>query len=248
MIDALGLTDWVALAGATIFIGIAKTGIRGSTMLAIPIFVSVLGARFSTGVVLILFLLGDGLAVRHYLKETQWRPVRLLFLWSLAGVAAGAVVGELISEEAFQRVIGFILLVSAGLLLAGEVRREPVVIRDGSGVATAIGLVGGFVSMIGNVAAPIINLYLLARGSGKNQFIATSAMFFFFLNLSKVPVHIFYWRTMDPVSATLAAILVVPLLLGGWLGVVVARLLPERPFRIIVVGLAAVSALRLVFF
>lgn len=248
MIDMFTPLQWAALTGAAFFVGAAKTGIRGSTMLAVPLFAEILGARLSTGVVLFLLVLGDAAAVRHYRRDTQWDAITRLFPWALTGVVLGAVLGSFMSETMFRNIMGIVLLFGSGLLLAGEVRQRPIVITRGSGVGESIGVIGGFSSMIGNVAAPIINLFLLTRLYTKNQFIATSAMFFFLLNVSKIPVHLWYWKSVTWDAFPVIGILTLPLLLGAGGGVFVARLLPERPFRIVVVTLAAIASLRLVFF
>lgn len=240
--------QWVAMGLAAIFLGVSRTGIRGSTMLAIPIFAEILGARVSAGIVLILFVVGDGVAVRHYYRSTHWKTVLRLFPWALLGILSGALVGGNVSELAFRRIMGGILLGSSLLLLWREVRSRELIIPGTPLVSGLLGSAGGFSSMVGNAAGPLMNLYLMSKGYNKEQFIGTTAWFFFLMNVTKVPFHLFYWRTVTVEAIPLLLILAVPILAGTALGVWVARTLPERPFRLIVVGLAAVASLRLVLF
>jgi len=229
-----------------LFFGISRTGIRGSAMVAIPIFAEILGAKVSSGFVLILLIIGDGVAIRYYLRETHWKTVLKLLPWALAGVVVGAIVGDAISEVAFRRTMGSILVGSALLLLWREFREDELIIPGTPVVSSLLGTSGGFSSMVGNAAGPLMNLYLLSKGYKKEQFVGTAAWFFFLMNVSKVPFHVFYWKTVTLDAIPLIALLVVPTLLGTVLGVSIVRVLPERPFRLVTVGLAAVASLRLV--
>ncbi len=89
-------------------------------------------------------------------------------------------------------------------------------------------------------------MYLLLWGLPKRQFLATGAAFFFVINASKIPIHIWLWRTMEPEVIATAAVLLVPMIVGAGVGMVIARHLPERYFRLTVVALAALASLRLV--
>jgi uncharacterized protein len=244
----ISVIQWVVMGLAAIFLGVSRTGIRGSTMLAIPIFAEILGARVSSGIVLILFVVGDGVAIRHYYRNTHWATVFRLFPWALLGIVAGAIVGGSVSELVFRRIMGAILLGSSLMLIRREVRGREVIIPGTTLVSGLLGTTGGFTSMVGNAAGPLMNLYLLSKGYNKEQFIGTTAWFFFLMNVTKVPFHLFYWKTVTVEAIPLLAILAIPILAGAAVGVWVARALPERPFRVVIVALAAVASLRLLLF
>jgi hypothetical protein len=236
------------MALGAVFLGVSRTGIRGSTMVAIPIFAEILGAKVSAGIVLMLFVVGDGVAIRYYLRNTHWKTVFRLFPWALAGIVIGALVGDAVSDTAFRRIMGSILLGSALLLLWRELRERELIIPGTPLISAALGSAGGFSSMVGNAAGPLMNLYLMSKGYNKEQFIGTTAWFFFLMNVTKLPFHFFLWESVGVGDLPLVGILVVPILVGTVLGVWIAKTLPEKPFRLVVVGLAAVASLRLVLF
>ena len=55
------------------------------------------------------------------------------------------------------------------------------------------GLLGGFTTMIGNAAGPVMSVYLLSMRKEKMEYIGINAWFFLVVNLLKVPFQIFVW-------------------------------------------------------
>ena len=84
-----------------------------------------------------------------------------------------------------------------------------------------MGLLAGFTTMVGNLAGAFSNIYFLAMRLPKNEFIGTAAWLFFFINLFKVPFHIWSWETMTwnsfRLSLSLVPFVLIGLVLGIWL-------------------------------
>ena len=64
-------------------------------------------------------------------------------------------------------------------------------------VCLGYGFAAGFATMIGNLAGAFSNLYFLALRFDKKTFIGTAAWLFFFINIFKLPFHIFVWHTVS---------------------------------------------------
>ena len=99
--------------------------------------------------------------------------------------------------------------------------------------------------MTANAAGPVMTLYLVAQGVEKRRFLGTSALFFFGVNLCKVPFSVglglfsveTLWRT---------ALLAPLVLVGTWVGLHTARRLSQTRFDQAVLAATVVSALALV--
>lgn len=101
--------------------------------------------------------------------------------------------------------------------------------------------------MIGNAAGPIMAVYLLSMRLPKNNFIGTGAWFFLIVNLLKVPLHIFFWHTINWSSLTLN-LAGVPFIVVGFLaGIRIVGLLSEKTFRYFVMIMTLLISLRLMF-
>lgn len=59
---------WALYFFCSMLIGMSKTGVQNIGTLAVPLFAFLFGARYSTGIVLILLCMADLIAVIYYRK------------------------------------------------------------------------------------------------------------------------------------------------------------------------------------
>jgi len=206
---------------------------------------AIFDSRGSTGIVVLMFIMGDIFAVVYYNQHAQWRYVVRLMPWAVAGILLGVVVGKQISDDGFRTLLAIVILLALVVMVVQEIRGGTTKVPETWWISAILGLAGGFASMVGNAAAPIMSMYLLSMKLPKNAFIGTGAWFYFVLNLVKVPFHIFYWQTIT-VQTGLLNITMIPMILGGVMaGIVAIRYIPEKPYRIIIIGATAAAAIRL---
>jgi uncharacterized membrane protein YfcA len=137
------------------------------------------------------------------------------------------------------------VIVGIVILIWRDIRSGKMKIPESMWFAAGLGLLGGFATMIGNAAGPVMALYLLSMRLPKNLFIGTGAWFFFIINLSKVPLHIWSWKTISTETLLLDVAMIPAIASGAFLGIWVVKLLPEKVFRIIVIATTLLSALLL---
>lgn len=102
--------------------------------------------------------------------------------------------------------------------------------------------------MIGNAAGPIFSVYLLAKGFKKNDFMGTTAWFFFIINLTKVPLQIFFWHNINVNTIMLTVIMVPAIAVGAIMGVIIIKKLNEKLFHLLILGVTAMAAIKLLTF
>lgn len=234
---------WVALAA--FFIGFSKTGISGAAMMSIPILASVFGGRESTGVILPMLIAADIFAITFYRRNANWSNIRKVLSWSLLGLALGVLVGNLINDKQFKILIAVTVIVCLALLIYMEKRGENVKVPSGAWFYIMAGIITGFASMVGNSAGPIFAVYLLALGFKKNDFIGTSAWFFFIINITKVPLQVIFWNNITFNNLKLVLIVLIPITLGAISGYFFVKKIDEKPFRYIVIVMTAIASIRL---
>jgi uncharacterized protein len=234
-------------AVAALIIGFAKTSIGGLASISIAIFANLMPTRESTAAILLLLLVGDVVAVWHYHREADMGLLTRLIPAVIPGLALGAVFLALVDDTVLRRSIGVLLLVLAGLQLVlqwrGTTDAPPIGHSRGAGIAT--GLAAGFATMTANAAGAVMTLYLVARGVEKWRFLGTSAVFFFGVNLCKLP---FSAGLGLFTSATLVrTVLLAPLVVvGAFVGLHSARRLSQARFDQAVLAATVLSALVLV--
>ena len=237
---------WLLLGLAAVCIGFAKTAIGGLGSVAVAIFASVLPTRESTGAILLLLIIGDVVAVWHYRRDADLSLLRRLLPSVLPGLALGAGFLALVDDTVLRRAIGVLLLVMAGLQITLRLRapsRGAVATSRGAAVAT--GAASGFATMTANASGPVMTLYLVAQGVEKRRFLGTGALFFFGVNLCKVPFSAGLGLLGgDTISRTL--VLAPLVLLGAWAGLHLVRRLTQARFEQAALLATVVSALALV--
>jgi uncharacterized protein len=244
----------IAGAIAAFVIGIAKTGIPGSSLVAIPLLALVVQGRLIPGVMLPILLVADLFAVAWYRAHTRWDLLRPLAPWLGVGFAGGiaffAAVGS--APGALERTIGLIVLVIVLLQLWPMWRKSPV--RPLGPVATAsYGSAGGFTTFVANAAGPIINTYLAGLRLHKSELLGTAAWLYFVLNLTKIPFYLGLGAWSDGGSfftseSLLFDLALVPaVVLGVFTGRRIYRSIPQEAFLIVILALSALGALNLVF-
>jgi uncharacterized membrane protein YfcA len=103
----------------------------------------------------------------------------------------------------------------------------------------------GFATTVANAAGPVMSVYLLSKRLPKEELVATGAVFFFLINLAKVPIYAA--RGMIGRSSLLFDLCLLPAVAAGaLLGRHLLRRLPQATFEVVVLSLTAVAALLLV--
>jgi len=97
---------------------------------------------------------------------------------------------------------------------------------------------------VANAAGPIMLVYLLTMRLPKNEFLGTSAWFYLCINLFKVPFSAGL-GLITPGSLLFDLLLAPAMAAGAFLGVFLARRLPEKGFNIVVQVLTAATAVLL---
>jgi len=239
--------QWIWVVLCALFVGMAKTGVAGVGMLIVPILASILGGKASAGILLPMLSMADFFAVAYYHRHAEWTYILKLLPSTVIGVLIGLFVGKWVNDEQFKTIMAIIILVGLGIMVWRERRRSTEKIPHNWFFSSIAGLLGGFSTMIGNAAGPVMAIYLLSMQLPKNSFIGTGAWFFLIINLFKIPFHITVWKTIDWTTFGLDLWMLPAIMIGAYLGIKLVRIIPEKPYRIFIIVTTAIAAVRLFF-
>jgi hypothetical protein len=243
----LGTIDLIVFCLVALFIGMAKTGVHGTGIIAVPMLASVFGGKASSGILLPILIVADVIGVWYYHRHASWSHLKILFPWAAAGVVLGTVVGNYINDELFRLIMAIIIFASVIIMVWLERGHHKEEVPRNIWFGSLTGVLGGFSSMVGNLAGPIMALYLLSMRLPKNAFIGTTAWFFMVVNWFKVPFHVFAWHTITA-DVLLMDLITLPLIaLGAYLGILIVRKIPERAYRWFIIGMILVAAVYMVY-
>lgn len=230
---------------AAFFIGVAKAGFTGTSLLSIAIFTGLFGAREQAGVALPLMILADLLVYPAFRRHGSWRDVWRLLPATLVGVAGGWWLLGRIDDGVAKKIIGFVIL---GLLALQVLRfaRPALLLRMAHHHAfgTGAGVMAGVTTMMANAAGPVFQLYLLSRNTPKMEMVGIGARFFLLINLLKLPLNqnlgFIRWETLVFDLWVAPAVVV-----GVWIGKKWLGRIPQKVFEWMIIGFAMIAALRM---
>lgn len=239
------LLQWLLLFVCAMLIGISKVGVPGVSLLVVPVLALIFGGKASTGILLPILMMADWFGVGYYHRHAQWRYLGKLLPWAFAGIGIALWVGEVVNDVWFKNLIAFMIFICIGIMVWRDRKKGSNLFPDTWWFAASMGILGGFATMIGNVAGPIFAIYLLAMRLPKNNYIGTAAWFFLITNLVKFPLHIFIWKTISWESLKLDLFLFPGIALGAAIGIWLVKKIPDRAYRSFVIIITALSALLL---
>lgn len=245
--EQVNVTVWIISVLAAMMIGMSKTGLSGFGTLVVPVMAYAFGAMPSSGVVLPMLVMADIFGVVYYHRSTHWKTLLLILPWALAGLVAGMIVGKSISAVGFKHLMAGMVLISIFIMLWQEFRSDKNESRavKNKAVAAIFGVAGGFSTMIGNAAGPVMGVYLLSRKLPKNEYIGTAAWFFFVVNLTKLPLQIWIWHNITLKSFLFNLTLLPAIATGAFLGIRIVRVIPEKPYRWFVIVVTVIASVAL---
>ncbi len=238
----ISTVEWLVIILCGMLIGMSKVGVPGVSLIAVPALAFIFGAKQSTGVLLPILMMADIFGVAYYRRHADWSKVLKVLPWAIAGVLIALWVGEVVNNNQFKNLIAILVFLSIGLMLWQDKRKNTPFFPDKWWFAASMGILGGFATMIGNVAGPVFAIYLLAMHLPKNNFIGTGAWFFLIINISKFPLQLFVWHNISLQTLTVDLIALPGIALGAVLGFKFVKRIPENAFRSFVMIITAISA------
>jgi uncharacterized protein len=236
------LLQWLLLFLCAMLIGLSKVGVPGVSLFVVPVLALIFGGKASTGILLPVLIMADWFGVGYYHRHAQWKYLFKLFPWSLAGIGIGLWVGEVIDDVWFKNIIAILIFICIAIFLWKDIRPGNSFFPDTWWFAASMGILGGFATMIGNVAGPIFAIYFLAMHLPKNNFIGTGALFFMITNLIKFPLHVFVWKTINLQTILLDITLFPGIAAGAFFGIWLIKKISDPSYRIFVIVITALSA------
>jgi uncharacterized membrane protein YfcA len=231
MTDPTTLFQWVILSLTALCIGMSKTGVQGMMLLVVPYMAMAFGAKESTGVILPMLCMADIIAVAYYKRIADWKTVVKLLPTAIVGFFLAIFVDKLVPANEFRQLMGWTLALALGVMIWSEVFGKENRWMKKWWYSAIFGLLGGFTTMIGNAAGPVLSVYLLSMRKDKMEYIGINAWFFLIVNLLKIPLQIFAWDNISWHSFSLNLLMLPVIGIGAWLGIRIVKLFPEKAFR-----------------
>ena len=223
----------------------SKTGVNGLGAVVVPVLAIIFGAKPSTGILLPMLCFADLIAVVYYRRNAEWKYIIRLLPWALTGFALALLTDHWVPDKGFKTLIGICIFAGLGVMLWNEHRGKDAAVPSSWWFSALFGVMGGFSTMIGNAAGPILSVFLLSVRLPKNSFVGTAAWFFMIINYLKLPLQYFVWQNISRETLLFDLAMLPTIAVGAWLGIIFVKRVSEKNYRTVVFVLTIVSTLLL---
>ena len=242
---SLALISSLALIG--FMTGFSKTSIGGIGLVNAALLATILPAKESMGVMLILLIAGDLFAIGIYKKHVEWKMLRSLIWPIIIGIFVGVYFLSRATNDSLKQTIGITVILLVILYPISQRLQSSnfsLNLRYPKALRLSLGVMTGFMSMVANSGGPPMSIYLLLRKNTVLKFMGNNAWLFFMVNLFKLPfVFALGLLNFQSVSYIIPALPLVPL--GALLGRKVINKLNQELFHKITLISAALAGLNL---
>src|SRR5690606_17079718 len=171
--------------------------------------------------------------------------------YAFFGLFAGLIIGDYIDDKTFKIIMGSCILVSVLLMIWVTTRTQKQdsqqkPITESWWYSPFFGFLVGFSTMIGNAAGPALTIYLVSKKLDKVSLVASSAWFIMILNFSKIPLQLFVWKNLSWEGFILNSLALPFILLGAYIGIKLIKNIPEKEFKVIILGLVIIASIMLI--
>lgn len=246
MFETVTTIQWTVIALSALCIGMSKTGVQGIMLMIVPLMAMAFGAKESTGVILPMLCAADIMAVAYYKRIAQWRVVAKLLPTAIIGFFLAIAVDSVIPGNQFRQLMGWTLMLALAVMIWSEVFGKENKWMNRWWYSAIFGLLGGFTTMIGNAAGPVMSVYLLSMRKEKMEYIGINAWFFLVVNLLKVPLQAIVWDNITWHTFALNLLMLPVIGIGALIGVWIVKLLPEKAFRRFIQVVTVVSVILMI--
>lgn len=218
----------LVMGGVAIFAGSVVQGCAGFafSLVAAPFLLFFLPQQVVIPMLVLVSLGLNVMVLKDCWASLDFRKVLPILAGGVATLPVGIWILTALDPRSFRLFVGgFIVLVSL-VMMSGW--RKPLPYRLWT--LLPIGLVSGILNGSLSMSGPPVVLFLSNQGVDKDQFRANLAAYFLSLNLFTVGLYLYRGVLTGQVMMVTGAYVPV-LLLGTWIGIKGARLLPEAVFR-----------------
>ncbi|MGE5428591.1 MAG: TSUP family transporter, partial [Methylococcaceae bacterium] len=146
--------EWLIVLICGMLIGMSKVGVPGVSMIVVPALAFIFGAKQSTGVLLPILMMADLFGVAYFHRHANWTHLVKVLPWAVVGLFIALWVGKMVNDEQFKNLIAILVFISIGLMLWQDKHKGTHLFPDKWWFSAFMGILGGFATMIGNVAGP----------------------------------------------------------------------------------------------
>lgn len=240
-----GLTFWFMATFAAFCVGMAKGGVPVISAMAVPLMSLVMSPILAAGLLLPVFIVADMFGLFAYRRNFNTQVLRIMLVAMPIGVFIGWLTSSYLSEAVVTIIIGLIgMSFAVTTILRKPVEGPPIAPKIRSGMFW--GTITGFTSFVSHSGAPPYQVYTLPLRMDKITFAGTLTVAFAYTNIIKlIPYYALGQLSLENLKTAL--VLMIPAVVGVFVGVKVVKVMPEKLFFQIIIWALLILSIKLIW-
>ena len=247
--DAFAFTDPLSIGVAALvaaIIGMAKGGLSGLGMLAVPLLALVISPVQAAAIILPVLIASDFVSVVTWWKTWDLRTFKLMMPGALAGIALGWATASYVSDDMVRLIVGIISIwfVLRWLMQSKAARaaKQP----HHAGKAGFWGAMLGYTSFVSHSGGPPFQIYALPLGLDPKTYTGTNVLTFTTVNLVKLVPYFFLGQLAAGNLASSAALMPVSIAFT-FVGAAIIRRMKAEVFYPLTYALVGIVGVKLIW-
>ena len=237
----------LVMALAAILVGLAKGGLAGVGVMAVPVLALVLPPVQAAAILLPILCLTDLVATWNWWGTWSYRTLAQMLPGALLGIGVGWLTAAAVSDAVVLLIVGVVALAFVGRWAwQTSRRRAPPPRPESAAPASFWGGLAGYTSFVAHAGGPPFQVYTLPLGLDPRVLTGTSVAFFSIVNYVKLIPYAalgeFDTQNLGT-SAVLAPLAVAFTFVGAW----IIRRMRAEVFYPITYALTALVGIKLVW-
>ncbi|MTH64907.1 sulfite exporter TauE/SafE family protein [Paracoccus shanxieyensis] len=241
----MDLWGWVLAAIAAFAVGLAKGGLAMVGVISVPLMSLVMSPVQAAGILLPVYVVSDIGGLIAFRRSFDRRVLATILPGAMAGIGLGWATAHLVDDATVGLIVGLIGLAFALNAIFRPGRGRPP--RQPSARAGNLwGLLSGYTSFVSHSGAPPYQIYAQPLRLDPMSFAGTTTIFFAICNAVKLVPYALLGQ-LSPHNLGVAAVLMLPALLGVICGLWLLRRMSAQVFYRFITWALLIVSLRLIW-
>ncbi len=212
---------------SVVFVGISKSGFgAGLGVLSLPLMASQSTLNEALAVLLPLLIAIDLVGIRRFIKNADWRILKLILPAGFVGLLLGMIFFTVITPKALTLFVGiFIMLFLIQMLVTSHFDLREA--KPYPWLGRLMGLMSGFTGFVAHNGGPPITIFMLREKLLPMVYTSTLGIFFTFINFGKLGPYA-YLDLLDFKQLATSVILLPCVPVGVYLGFYLAEKISKK--------------------
>jgi uncharacterized membrane protein YfcA len=242
---AHSLVFFICAIASVVVVGISKSGFgAGLGVLSLPIMASQSTLNEALAILLPLLIVIDLVGIRRFLKNADWRILKLILPAAFVGMLLGTIFFTVITPKALTLFVGiFIMLFLIQMLVTSHFDLREA--QPYPWLGRLMGLISGFTSFVAHNGGPPITIFMLREKLLPMVYTSTLGIFFAFINFGKLGPYA-YLDLLNFKQLATSVILLPCVPVGVYLGFYLAEKISMKWYYRIVQFFLLVASVKLI--